>query len=948
MRGGEFVSQTVENRTEIGPCLISRRESAHLPKPNSYTETSVPLQRISHYEILEKIGEGGMGVVSLARDTKLGRQVALKILRTSGAVDTDQKQRFLQEARTASSLNHPNIITIYDIETVNGVDLIAMEYVRGKQLDEVIGRKGTPVSQALRYAIQIVQALEAAHAAGIVHRDVKPANIMVSETGVVKVLDFGLAKLSQRPSFAKSSDDATAENIIDHRTANGIILGTVAYMSPEQASGKPVDDRSDVFSFGVVLFEMLTGRRPFSGDSPAELVSSILRDEPPSVRTLVPGVPRELERILNRCLRKDPERRFQDMADLRVALEELKDEMDSGKLQSGPAYAEPSGAPASGGWRIAAFSLMLLLGIAFFWWWKVLRTDPSEVKSVTRLTSDPGLTSFPAISPDGSLVAYASDRFGSANLDIWVQQFAGGQPIRLTTDDTDEYEPVFSPDGSKVAYRSEREGGGIYIVPALGGQPRLVARHGRSPSFSPDGEQIVFAVGSAGVGATFSFGASSLYIVPVAGGEVKRIAENYQVAHHPVWSDDGQYILFEGTQTLGPPDFEICAAPIAGGDIACTDVFKTLRARKLAIGPFPFALYGHSVIVSVGVGDSINLWRIQLSRDWRIQGPPEQLTSGTGQERQPSVARNGRMVFSSGNQNTDIYELPVDGDSGAVTGDVRQLTRDAAEDYYPEIAVNGSRIAFISTRTGNDDVWLLDPKSGRQGALLTTPAREMYPKLTADGSTVVFGSIENGKRGVFMMSTNAGVAQKLCDDCGLPRDLTSDASKVLLQYGPPPHVALLDVATRQISTLIKHDKFPLYAPKLSPDNKWVAFQVVDRPTSRVLYVAPFRGNQQIPASEWVAITDGSAMDRNPAWSPSGNIVFFLSERDAFRCIWGQRVDPKTMNPVGRPFALAHFHNAVRSLMNIDGPGQVSLSVAKDRMVFAMGEFLANVWMAQLR
>jgi Tol biopolymer transport system component len=578
---------------------------------------------------------------------------------------------------------------------------------------------------------------------------------------------------------------------------------------------------------------------------------------------------------------------------------------------------------------------------------KVLKPTPQRVTNLSRLTSDPGLTSFPAISNDGSLVAYASDRAGSGNLDIWVQQFSGGQTIRVTSEETDEYEPVFSPDGAMIAFRSERDGGGIYVIPALGGSQRLVVRHGRSPAFSPDGQQIAYAVGSAGVGATFSFGASSIFVVPVNGGEPKRIAPNFAVAHHPVWSEDGTHILFEGNRVLGPPDFEICAASATTGElVACTDIFKQLRTQKLSIGPYPIAVNGQTIFFSVGVGDSVNLWRARLTRDWKLQGQPEQLTFGTGLERQPSVSRNNRMVFTSGLQNTDVWELPVDANNGAVTGDPRQLTRDAAEDYYPEIAANGSRIAFISSRGGNDDVWILDP-GGKPTSLMSTPARELYPKLTADGSTVVFSSIENGRRGVFMMPATGGVPKKLCDDCGLPRDVTADASKVLLQTGPPPSVSLLEVATGKIEPLLTHKEQPIYAPKLSPDENWVAFQVVQRPTSRVIYAAPFRPSGKTETSEWVQITDGSVMDRNPAWSPDGSLLYFLSERDSFRCIWAQRVDRATKKPVGRPFAVAHFHNSVRSLMNIDGPGQVSLSVAKDRLIFAMGEIVANIWLAQL-
>jgi Tol biopolymer transport system component/predicted Ser/Thr protein kinase len=909
----------------------------------------VSLQRISHYEILEKIGEGGMGVVSLARDTRLGRQVAVKILRASGALEATQRQRFVQEAQTASSLNHPNIITIYDIESVDGVELIAMEYIRGKPLSEVVGRRGLPAGETLRYAVQITQALEAAHAAGIVHRDIKPANIMVTETGIIKVLDFGLAKLRRQPELPPrvvEPDETAPATELSHHTAEGVILGTLSYMSPEQASGKAVDARSDIFSFGVVLYEMLTGRQPFEGESPGEVISAILRDEPPLLRSLAPRAPRELERIVNRCLRKDPNRRFQDMADLRVALEELKDELDSGKL---PAMGMPEpGAPAPArNWRLAAFALLVMGGLALFWL-TVLGPRPSRVVAVTRLTSDPGLTMFPAISPDGTLVAYASDRAGAGNLDIWVQQFGGGQPIRISGDETDEYEPDFSPDGSQIVFRSERDGGGIYVVQALGGEPRLVVRYGRSPAFSPDGRHIAFAVGPPGVGATFAFGSSSLYVVPVHGGEPRRLAPEFAVAHHPKWSEDGRHILFEGSRQLGPAEVEICGVAVDSGAVTCTGVLEALRQKKLSAGPLPFAVHERSVVVSVGTGDSINLWRVRLTRDWRQEGEPEQLTSGTGQERQPSVARNGRMVFSSALQNTDVWELPVDGNQGVVTGEMRQLTRDAADDYYPEIAANGSRIAFISTRSGNDDVWLLDPKTGRQGALLTTPAREMYPKLSADGTAVIFGSMEGNRRGVYMMSTLGGAARKLCDDCGLTRDVTNDASKVVLQVGAPAQVGVLDVATGSVSVVLKHPQYPIYAPRLGPRNGWMAFQMAEKPTARVIYVAPFRGNQETPVTEWVEVTDGSAMDRNPAWSPDGSLLYFLSERDAFRCIWAQRLEAATRKPVGRPFAVAHFHQSARSLMNIDGAGQVSLSVAPSRIVFAMGEFMGNVWMAELR
>src|SRR5205809_317734 len=282
---------------------------------------------ISHYEILSSLGEGGMGVVYKARDARLNRFVAIKFLRSDKVADPERKRRFIQEAQAASALNHPNILTIYDIDCENATDFMVTEFVPGKMLSELIPAGGQKLDDALKYAVQITDALATAHAAGIIHRDLKPGNIMVTDVGRVKVLDFGLAKLTENTIGA---EDSTRTNRLE--TEQGTILGTVAYMSPEQAEGKKIDARSDIFSFGAMLYEMITGRRPFRGDTTISLLAAILREDPKPPATLVEAVPRELERILFRCLRKDPARRFQTMGDLRVALEELREEMEAGKL----------------------------------------------------------------------------------------------------------------------------------------------------------------------------------------------------------------------------------------------------------------------------------------------------------------------------------------------------------------------------------------------------------------------------------------------------------------------------------------------------------------------------------------------------------------------------------------------------------------------------------------
>jgi len=296
---------------------------------------------LDHYQITEKLGEGGMGVVYKARDTHLDRFVALKVLPPEKVSDPERKRRFIQEAKAASALNHPSIITIYDIDQADGIDFIAMEYVAGKTLDQRIGHRGLRLNDALKYAVQIADALAKAHSAGIVHRDLKPTNIMVNEDGVVKVLDFGLAKLTEQVQGDESASTATVDSEGRPITEEGVIVGTVAYMSPEQAEGKRVDARSDIFSLGSVLYEMVTGQKAFHGTSKMSTLAAILHQEPKPVSGITPAIPADLEKLINRCLRKDPARRWQTMADVKVALDELKEDSDSGRLATVASQADP-------------------------------------------------------------------------------------------------------------------------------------------------------------------------------------------------------------------------------------------------------------------------------------------------------------------------------------------------------------------------------------------------------------------------------------------------------------------------------------------------------------------------------------------------------------------------------------------------------------------------------
>ena len=376
-----------------------------------------------------------MGEVYRAIQSSLGRQVAIKVLPAEKVSDPERKQRFVQEAKSASSLNHPNIITIYDIGQADGIDFISMEFVSGKTLDHLISPKGMRLNEALKCAVQIADALARAHCAGIVHRDLKPGNIMVNEHGLVKVLDFGLAKLTE-PAPA-SEDEST--RTMRPTTEEGKIVGTVAYMSPEQAEGKKVDARSGIFSFGSVLYEMVTGRQAFHADTKASTLAGILKDNPRPASQLVDGLPREVERLISRCLRKEVNQRFQHMDDVKIVLEELKEESDSGVLGAAAvAKAKPHRRPT---WALGIAAALVIATVGL--WLVRSKKEVSEVPLVAvPLTSYAGDQSWPTLSPDGTQVAFSWNGEKQDKSDIYVKQIGVEPPFRLTSDAAINYSPA--------------------------------------------------------------------------------------------------------------------------------------------------------------------------------------------------------------------------------------------------------------------------------------------------------------------------------------------------------------------------------------------------------------------------------------------------------------------------------------------------------------------------
>jgi Tol biopolymer transport system component len=799
-------------------------------------------KHLGNYEIIEKIGAGGMGEVYRARDSRLGRDVALKILPEVFAGDADRLGRFEREARLLAALNHPGIGAIYGLEQAESLRFLVLELVPGDDLAARISRGAIPLEEALPIARDIAEAVEFAHEQGVVHRDLKPANVKITPDGRVKVLDFGLAKafdsddphdprLSQSPTILTSSPSIA-----------GVILGTAAYMSPEQARGKTVDRRSDVFAFGCVLYEMLTGRQAFEGDTISDTLASVLKTHPDTAQ-LPPETPRAIRDLLERCLEKDPKLRLRDIGEARIAIDRAR-HGGAGETHSAPA---PSASASRRGRDLAwGAALLVVAAVAFLGAKRMAPSLPEaplrkfviDMEEKSSALHDQRL----ALSPDGSRIAYAyNDR-------LWVRDLANTEGMPLPgTEGADS--PAWSPDGSQIAYRV---GATFYRVTADGGTPTTVSSTslvftGGSASWWTEDGRIIFATGSNAIMQVSAMGGDPTEVTPLAADETD--------VHEPSELPGGRGVLYVAhLKHGGPNEIRLWA------DGKRTTLLKIPETRLWSPR---YASTGHVLYRRTSTNSGV--WAIPFSLSGlEVTGEPF-LVASEGAE--PCPGPNGMLVHLMGQTGAEV-KLAIFKRDGSVESTLDGTYEVAGQ---PAVSPDGKRLAAVISESNNGDVWVFDLTRGTRTRLTFAPGWDIGPRWSRDGTSIFYTT--PAERMMF---------ETLADGSGQPRpvhrgfvgSISPDGKWLAFDDDVPGlrtdvFVIPLPGDTATVAKALISTSASESAPYISPDGRYVAY-VSNESGKNEIYLTRFPDG----GGKWQVSTSGGI---RPRWDPAGGSLYYTSD-----------------------------------------------------------------------
>ena len=833
--------------------------------------TLVPGARLGAYDVLAKLGEGGMGEVYRARDAKLHRDVAIKVLPPLFASDPDRLARFEREARILAAFNHPNIATVYGLEEQGTVIAIVMELVEGETLEARIRAKGRLSSaEVVAIARQLVEALDAAHERAVVHRDLKPANVKLTPDGVVKVLDFGLAI---DPAVAS----AEAATLVSPVTQPGLILGTAAYMSPEQARGQPLDKRADIWAFGCVLYEMLTGSSPFAGESISDVIAHVLEREP-DLNALPASTPRALVALIQRCLQKDPTRRLRDIADARR-------DFDEALAPAHPVGASPE-RRARLPWLLAVAALVSVGGAAA--WLFGRGAGGPALSHVVRLTNSPASEFSPAISPDNKWVAYYSEWQGRS--DVWVKFLNNGSTINLTSSLNLDLSVrgligglSISPDGSSIAFASRTTPGlpgyDTWVIPAPGGGvPRKLLPTLQAMQWSPDGKQIVCVRAASSRG-------DALVLADADGGNQRELvpAQGGRHLHWPAWSPDQKWIYFISSfDTWQTGQSEIYRVSAAGGKDE-----PVITTNRRAIYPAPFPGGGLIYAANPDAVD-LSLWW----SDGRGHAA-HQLTIGVGEYSEARLSADGSRLVATVTDTlrSAIYRIPTSGAGGIV-----RVTDGFGGDVDPSVDPRHDRLVFASARSGQRNLWVAKTDGTDLHPLTREDSIDERPAFSHDGQQIAFVSDRGGRQGIWVVSVEGG-APRLLTHTRVLDTLTWSRDDRYVLYAIPggdmPQIEKVGIATGRVEHVALPT--PAVVPAYSPAADVLAY--LD-PSSTgttsggrmALTVADAQGRRVFESTTKEAFTNGFI-----AWSPDGRrIAGVRFPANAVGSVW--IVDPSGVEP----------------------------------------------------